>query len=68
MNPQTVDTNRVTIPRWTIRRDPRVLGCPLCGSAIVRIKADRRQVAFCECRLLEDRVMPSGPRSQLKRS
>ena len=47
MEQEPVDAERITIPRWTIKRDPRALGCTICGSAIVKITAEWRQVWFC---------------------
>lgn len=54
---------QITIPRWTIKRDPRALGCSICGSAIVKITAEWRQVSFCICRLIEYRVLPRTPKA-----
>jgi hypothetical protein len=63
MEQDTVDAERITIPRWTIKRDPRALGCTICGSAIVKITAEWRQVSFCTCRLIEYRVLPRAPKA-----
>jgi len=63
MEHEPVDAKRITIPRWTIKRDPRALGCSICGSAIVKITAEWRQVSFCTCRLIEYRVLPRAPKS-----
>jgi hypothetical protein len=63
MEQEPVDAERITIPRWTIKRDPRALGCTICGSAIVKITAEWRQVSFCTCRLIEYRVLPRAPQS-----
>lgn len=63
MEREMVDTERITIPRWTIKRDPRALGCSVCGSAIVKITAEWRQVSFCTCRLIEYRVLPRAPKA-----
>jgi hypothetical protein len=63
MEQEPVDSERITIPRWTIKRDPRALGCSICGSAIVKITAEWRQVSFCTCRLIEYRVLPRAPKS-----
>ena len=46
--------------RWTIKRDPRALGCSTCGSAIVKVTAEWRQISFCTCRLIEYRVLPKA--------
>ena len=53
MERDSLDCEQITIPRWTIKRDPRALGCPVCGSVIVKITAEWRQVSFCTCRLIE---------------
>ena len=63
MEQEPVDSERITIPRWTIKRDPRALGCSICGSAIVKVTAEWRQVSFCTCRLIEYRVLPRAPKS-----
>lgn len=63
MEQEPIDSERITIPRWTIKRDPRALGCSICGSAIVKITAEWRQVSFCTCRLIEYRVLPRAPKS-----
>lgn len=63
MEQEPVDAEHITIPRWTIKRDPRALGCTICGSAIVKITADWRQVSFCTCRLIEYRVLPRAPKA-----
>ena len=59
MKPRPVDAERIRIPRWIIWRQSEPLGCPHCGSMIVSIKADARQVSFCECRMIEDRQVAS---------
>lgn len=59
MKSRPVDAERIRIPRWTIWRQSDPLGCPHCGSMIVSIKADARQVSFCECRMIEDRQAAS---------
>jgi hypothetical protein len=63
MERESLDAEHITIPRWTIKRDPRALGCPMCGSAIVKITAEWRQVSFCTCRLIEYRVLPRAPKA-----
>ncbi len=63
MERDSLDCEQITIPRWTIKRDPRALGCPVCGSVIVKITAEWRQVSFCTCRLIEYRVLPRAPKS-----
>lgn len=63
MEQEPIDPEHITIPRWTIKRDPRALGCSICGSAIVKITAEWRQVSFCTCRLIEYRVLPRAPKA-----
>jgi len=48
----------VTIPRWTIQREALPPACPDCGSMIVRVRADQRQVFFCVCRVVADEFVP----------
>ncbi|MGE3900647.1 MAG: hypothetical protein AB7G48_02340 [Nitrospiraceae bacterium] len=60
MKSRSVEAGRIRIPRWTIWRQAEPLGCPHCGSIIVSIKADARQVSFCECRMIEDRQAASS--------
>lgn len=49
--------DEVTIPRWTIRRDPIVPNCETCGTFIVTIRADQREISFCSCHILTDWVL-----------
>jgi hypothetical protein len=63
MKQEPTHGQHITIPRWTIKRDLRALGCSICGSAIVKITAEWRQVSFCMCRLIEYRVLPRAPQS-----
>lgn len=58
MDDHRLDPDRISIPRWTIARDTRSLGCVFCHSIIVRVTTDDRQLAFCSCRLLEYRLLP----------
>lgn len=58
MDDAMLDLERITIPRWTIARDTRSLGCVFCHSIIVRVTTDSRQIAFCSCRLVEFRLLP----------
>jgi len=58
MDEPALDPEAITIPRWTIKRDTRSLGCVFCHSIIVRVTTDRRQMAFCSCRLVEYRLLP----------
>ena len=58
MDDNMLDPERLSIPRWTIARDTRSLGCVFCHSIIVRVTTDTRQVAFCSCRLVEYRLLP----------
>lgn len=48
----------VTIPRWTIQREALPPFCPSCGSMIVRVLAERRQIYFCVCRVVADEFVP----------
>lgn len=63
MDDYTLDIDQVTIPRWTIKRDPRTLGCGTCGSPVVKVTAEWRQVSFCTCRLIEYRVLTKARRA-----
>jgi hypothetical protein len=58
MDASTVNPESIFIPRWTIKRDPRSLGCVFCRSIIVCVKTETRQLAFCSCRLVEYRLLP----------
>lgn len=58
MSDQTIDPDHLSIPRWTIARDTRSLGCVFCHSIIVRVTTDAREIAFCSCRLVEYRLLP----------
>ena len=58
MDGQRLDPQRISIPRWTITRDLRSLRCPFCRSVIVRVTIASRQMAFCGCRFIEDRILP----------
>ena len=58
MDDHTLNPGHLSIPRWTIARDTRSLGCVFCHSIIVRVTTDTRQVAFCSCRLVEYRLLP----------
>jgi hypothetical protein len=58
MDDGSVDIDHMTIPRWTIKRDARTSDCSACGSIVVRITAEWRQISFCMCRLIEYRVLP----------
>ncbi|MBK9999408.1 MAG: hypothetical protein IPO99_20310 [Nitrospira sp.] len=58
MEQEPVDAERITIPRCNIKRDPRALGCTICGSAIVKITAEWRQVSPVLCRLIGARALP----------
>jgi hypothetical protein len=57
MDDNMLDPELISIPRWTIARDTRSLGCVFCHSIIVRVTTDTRQVAFCSCRLVEYRLL-----------
>jgi hypothetical protein len=58
MSDSTINPDNIAIPRWTIARDTRSLGCVFCHSIIVRVTTETRQVAFCSCRLVEYRLLP----------
>ena len=49
---ENFDIETVAIPRWTIQREPDLPDCPTCGSAVVRIRADDRGIAFCACHVV----------------
>ncbi|MEQ1792656.1 MAG: hypothetical protein ABL970_00580 [Nitrospira sp.] len=66
MDDHTLDPDRISIPRWTIARDTRSLGCVFCHSIIVRVTTDTRQVAFCGCRLVEYRLLPKPNTRKVK--
>lgn len=46
--------DRLTIPRWTIQRDPVFHHCRRCGSPIVRVRLDNRRISFCVCHVVVD--------------
>lgn len=58
MDKSLLNPDSISIPRWTIKRDTRSSGCLFCGSAIVCVTTDSRQMAFCSCRLVEYRLLP----------
>jgi hypothetical protein len=58
MDESTLNPESISIPRWTIKRDSRSLGCVFCHSIIVCVTTDTRQMAFCSCRLVEYRLLP----------
>jgi hypothetical protein len=58
MDTSLLNPDSISIPRWTIKRDSRSSGCLFCGSIIVCVTTDTRQMAFCSCRLLEYRLLP----------
>jgi hypothetical protein len=55
--PQEPILDHITIPRWTIRRDSVVPNCDTCGTPIVTIRADQREISFCSCHILTDWVL-----------
>ena len=63
MDEGSLNADQITIPRWTIKRDVRTTGCSACGSIIVKVTAEWRQVSFCTCRLIEYRVLPQMPQT-----
>lgn len=44
--------NRITIPRWTIQREPLQPACPWCRTVTVRVRVDRQVFSFCECEMV----------------
>jgi len=58
MDKTTLNPESISIPRWTIKRDTRSLGCTFCHSIIVSVTTETRQMAFCSCRLVEYRLLP----------
>lgn len=58
MDEPTINPESITIPRWTIKRDPQSLDCALCHSPIVWVRTSTSQMAFCSCRLVEHRLLP----------
>jgi hypothetical protein len=58
MAESTLNPESISIPRWTIKRDTRSLGCVFCHSIIVCVTTETRQMAFCSCRLVEYRLLP----------
>jgi hypothetical protein len=53
-----LNPDSIVIPRWTITRDMRSVGCIFCRSIIVRVTTDSRQLVFCCCRVVDYRVLP----------
>jgi hypothetical protein len=53
-----LNPDSIVIPRWTIKRDTRSVGCIFCRSIIVRVTTDSRQLAFCCCRVVDYRILP----------
>jgi hypothetical protein len=60
MEKPTVNPDSIIIPRWTIKRDTRSIGCIFCRSIIVRVTTDSRQMAFCCCRVVDYRILPGA--------
>lgn len=58
MSEQGFNPDHLSIPRWTIGRDPGSPDCAFCHSIIVRVTTEARQMAFCGCRLVEYRLLP----------
>jgi hypothetical protein len=58
MDEPTLNPESISIPRWTIKRDSRSIGCMFCRSIIVCVTTDTREMAFCGCRLVEYRLLP----------
>jgi hypothetical protein len=55
---EPINADLVTIPRWTIQREPLAPDCPRCGSSVVRVRADDRHQFFCSCQILADLYVP----------
>lgn len=66
MDEQKLNPDNILIPRWTIGRDPRSPECGFCRSMIVRVTTDARQIAFCDCRLVEYRLLPKPDTRKVK--
>lgn len=58
MDESTLNPESISIPRWTIKRDRRSLGCVFCRSIIVCVTTETRRMAFCSCRLVEYCLLP----------
>lgn len=58
MDDTLLNPESISIPRWTIKRDMRSLGCVFCHTIIVSVTTETRQMAFCGCRLVEYRLLP----------
>ncbi len=52
-----ISADSVTIPRWTIQRDPVFNHCRRCGSIIVRVRMDFRRISFCACHIVVDELV-----------
>lgn len=58
MDKSTLNLESISIPRRTIKRDTRLLGCMFCHSIIVCVTTETRQMVFRSCRLVEYRLHP----------
>ncbi|HEX5647410.1 MAG TPA: hypothetical protein VFX56_10600 [Nitrospira sp.] len=58
MDRPALNPDSIAIPRWTIKRDTRSIGCAFCQSIIVCVTTDSRQLAFCCCRVVDYRILP----------
>ena len=58
-----VPADRLSIPRWTIQRDPVFRHCRRCGSSIVKVTLDARRISFCTCHIVVDELISkrTGP-------
>ena len=52
-----IPLDRITIPRWTIQRDPVFHHCRRCGFMIVRVRLDNRRISFCVCHIVVDELI-----------
>ncbi len=52
MDESTYNSEAISIPRWTFKRDVRS-GCMFCCSIVVCVTTETSQMAFCCCRLME---------------
>jgi hypothetical protein len=48
----SIDVERITIPRWTIKEEARLADCPDCGMPSVRVGVDNHAYIFCSCQLI----------------
>lgn len=63
MATRDIPVDRITIPRWTIQRDPVFHHCRRCGSMIVRVRLDKRRISFCVCHIVVDELIARKTKS-----